>query len=305
MGVRHLSFEDFLKLKNNVTASFADDVIVIDRDYLTAKQISLSENMPPVRIDALVIVLCKYGELSLDVNGKTHRLTRGSMLLFSSLHVVENIRIGNTCEAVSVVVSRTLTATIWRETSMAKRMMTAAERKCFELVLQLEDNKMRTLLDRIASVKKYLKHTDHTFQSHIIRSEVSTFVLDVAHILLQKLDQDITVPMKKNRSEEISFSFIQLVIKHFKEQHEVSYYAGQLSVTPGHLSRILVAATGKSPCQLISRMLITEAKILLRKSDATVKQVAHELNFGNQASFSKFFKKHTGVTPIEYKKSAV
>jgi AraC-like DNA-binding protein len=48
-------------------------------------------------------------------------------------------------------------------------------------------------------------------------------------------------------------------------------------------------------------MLLTEAKILLRKPDATVKQVADELNFGDQSSFGKFFKKHTGLTPVEYK----
>ena len=51
----------------------------------------------------------------------------------------------------------------------------------------------------------------------------------------------------------------------------------------------------------ISDALISEAKILLRKPDINIQQISEELHFGEQSSFSKFFKKHTGVTPVEYR----
>jgi YesN/AraC family two-component response regulator len=48
-------------------------------------------------------------------------------------------------------------------------------------------------------------------------------------------------------------------------------------------------------------MVIAEAKILLDTSSLTVGNVATELNFSNQFFFSKFFKKHTGETPFQFR----
>jgi AraC-like DNA-binding protein len=73
-------------------------------------------------------------------------------------------------------------------------------------------------------------------------------------------------------------------------------------MTAGNLSRITKAYNGKRTIKWINDVLVTEAKILLRKPNNTVQQVADELNFGDQSSFGKFFKKHTGLTPREYMK---
>lgn len=72
-------------------------------------------------------------------------------------------------------------------------------------------------------------------------------------------------------------------------------------MTPGNLSRAVTAASGKSPIKWISDAVVAEAKILLRNPDMNIQQVSEELHFGDQSSFGKFFKKHTGFTPIEYK----
>jgi AraC-like DNA-binding protein len=74
--------------------------------------------------------------------------------------------------------------------------------------------------------------------------------------------------------------------------------------TASNLSRIMKAFSGKTAVKWINDVLVTEAKILLRKPGATVQQIADELNFGDQSSFGKFFKKHTGLTPREYRKQA-
>jgi AraC-like DNA-binding protein len=63
------------------------------------------------------------------------------------------------------------------------------------------------------------------------------------------------------------------------------------------------AFSGKTAYQWINDALITESKILLHKPDNAIQQVADELNFADQSSFGKFFRKHTGLTPREYRKS--
>ena len=105
-----------------------------------------------------------------------------------------------------------------------------------------------------------------------------------------------------NRKEEVINQFIKLILDNCKEQHEVSFYAQKLCMTPGSLSRIMTNASGKPPTKWISEALVGEAKILLRNLDMNIQQISDELCFGDQSSFGKFFKKHTGMTPIAYRK---
>ena len=57
--------------------------------------------------------------------------------------------------------------------------------------------------------------------------------------------------------------------------------------------------TGKSANKWIDESLIVEAKILLKTPDITVQRVADLLNFSDQSTFGKFFKKHVGLSPME------
>jgi len=47
--------------------------------------------------------------------------------------------------------------------------------------------------------------------------------------------------------------------------------------------------------------VIIEAKVLLRTPSYNVAQVAEELHFSDQFFFAKFFKKHTGLTPSQFR----
>lgn len=106
-----------------------------------------------------------------------------------------------------------------------------------------------------------------------------------------------------SREEEITTVFFTLVREHFKEHHDVKFYADKLFITRKYLSRVIGKTMFKTPREIINQVLLIEAKLILNGSTSNVAQVAEELNFSNQAIFSKFFKKHTGITPSEYKKT--
>lgn len=98
------------------------------------------------------------------------------------------------------------------------------------------------------------------------------------------------------------FLFIQLLNKHCRTEHSVSFYAGELCITPEYLSRIMKSFSGKTVNQWISEALIRESEILLRNPDLTIQQVADMLNFSDQSSFGKFFKKHRDISPLAFKR---
>ena len=50
-------------------------------------------------------------------------------------------------------------------------------------------------------------------------------------------------------------------------------------------------------------MRVEEASRLLRDPELTLQQIAEELAFADQSSFGKFFRKHSGMTPMKYRQS--
>ena len=282
--------------------SFVEDVMVIDREYrhMVAGYGKNPFKLPFRIMDAVSFVLCCDGEISFNIDYTTFDLSKGSLLVLSNHNIIDHVKFDDSSEAVALVISQKLLMDIVHETPVVRKIMKVNNYR-HKQALELGDDEMRDLVDLVMRIKKYLKKNKHAFQSRILRNEISNFIMEITHIYIQKTDSGDISSVKASRRDVIFRTFILLLIEHNKEKHEVTFYANKLGMTPGNLSRTITAASGKSPLQLISEVLLIEAKTLLRKPDTNVKQVSDELNFGDQSSFGKFFKKHTGLTPVEYK----
>lgn len=95
-----------------------------------------------------------------------------------------------------------------------------------------------------------------------------------------------------------------LLAEKFSQWHGVAEYADALHVTADHLNRVVKSLTGKTAKEHIQSRIIVAAKRLIYFSDLSNKELAYELGFSEPANFSAFFKKCTGQSPSEFKKSA-
>jgi len=96
--------------------------------------------------------------------------------------------------------------------------------------------------------------------------------------------------------------FRELLLTHFKTQQLVADYAARLHVSPNHLNKVVKAATGKSPTKWIAEAVVLEAKVLLHQSALSVGEVAAEVGLVDASYFSRLFKKHEGLTPLEFRR---
>jgi AraC-like DNA-binding protein len=99
--------------------------------------------------------------------------------------------------------------------------------------------------------------------------------------------------------------FYLLVEIHFRKEHQVQFYASLLNKSPKTVSNYFSLYYNKTPLQVISERIITEAKRLFYYTDKSVKEVADDLGFEDVAHFSKFFKNYTAQSPSEIKKGSV
>lgn len=97
--------------------------------------------------------------------------------------------------------------------------------------------------------------------------------------------------------------FIQLVNNFYIEKRTIEEYAEMLNITPNHLSQSVKVASGKNALSFVNDRLMSEAKALIQFTDYDIAEIAYQLNFSDPANFGKFFKKHTDMTPLEFRKS--
>lgn len=83
----------------------------------------------------------------------------------------------------------------------------------------------------------------------------------------------------------------------------VQFIAENLNISPNYLSGLLKLHTGKSTQQHIHDKLIEEAKNKLSSTSLSISEIAFELGFEHQQSFSKLFKTKTNFSPLEFRQS--
>lgn len=105
------------------------------------------------------------------------------------------------------------------------------------------------------------------------------------------------------RQEELLEKFVALVFQHSSSHRDVQFYADQLCITTRYLSSIIQKLTGHTPKEIIDDRCIQEIKMRLRTTNDSMQEIAFQLNFPDQSFFSRYFKKHTGITPAEYRQS--
>jgi AraC-like DNA-binding protein len=104
------------------------------------------------------------------------------------------------------------------------------------------------------------------------------------------------------RQQTLARQLYRLIINNYRKEHQVRFYANQMCLTPQYLNQITTAVFGKTLSTIITDLLFSTARSILLSSDTSIQQIAYELNFADQASFSKFIKKITGFSPNALRK---
>lgn len=273
--------------------------MILEEEYLKNGQFPHGEIVPPMRIDAKVYLLCKYGDMTINVDYKAYHLTKGSIFRLNGQHIINDIHTSDTYRGYALIFSHDFIFSVINWVPELKELVICAD--CFAPLIIFDNIELMKFVNIIEHLKICLMLTNHTFYSQIIKVEATYFILELADCYAKKMCDKEENTGKENHREETLRRFMLLVLDYYKEEHKVSFYANRLHMTPGNLSRIITDGSGKSPVKWIYKVLVANAKILLHNPNMNIQQVSQELNFGDQSSFGKFFRKHTGLTPIEYK----
>ncbi len=98
--------------------------------------------------------------------------------------------------------------------------------------------------------------------------------------------------------------FRALLDTHCRQRLPVTHYAQALGLTAGQLTRLCRQVLGQSSLAAINARTLHEAQRELVYSKLSIKQLAAELGFADEAYFGRFFKKQTGQRPGDFRDAA-
>ena len=188
------------------------------------------------------------------------------------------------------------------EQEMTQRRMTHDRNKFHELPACLLTDEEIVQYMKAVELLEIISETPvsrypHRHDMLLAQTDIMTDMLDACR---RDMDQD-AMPIDRNRS--IFNVFCNQVAIHYREQHEVAFYAENAHLTTRHFSVIIKEVIGLSASDYIEQYLATQAKNLLAtRPDLSVQQISDHLGYADSPSFCRFFKRMTGIRPKEFRK---
>lgn len=248
----------------------------------------------PCHIKAGVFVLCTRGTVRATINLSEYTITHNDFVTvlpgsFIQIHEVSS----DTRVCFAGFSSEFISRVSYVETYL-------------DFLPMILDNPIMTLQEEVAQlyrnafsllIRAY--SLPNTLDNKEILMSIFTIFFQGVGELYKRCKPTTNEPIK--REHKLYRQFIQLLMTHYTQEHEVSFYAKKCGVTPAHFSGAIRKASGHSPLAIITGIIIMNAKAQLKSTRLPVKEIAFSLGFNNLSFFNKYFRKHVEMTPQEYR----
>lgn len=245
----------------------------------------------------LTLILCQRGCAVLSIDFKHLPFRKGDIAIIHDL--MSFIPIG---------VSSEFEATILTVTSAA----------CEQLDYNITDNRFwdylqaypichtnaeqyRSVCNWFTLMNDALHRCDKEFIEKVVSGNIYTFFLMFQSEVKPFLAQVDKWSIAKGHATNLLNNFYSLVVRHHRKHREVAYYANLLSITPDYLNKLSVQHWKISAKEFINYQMVMAIKNYLACTDLSIKCIAAQLNFDDSSYMCRFFKKQTGMSPVEYR----
>jgi transcriptional regulator GlxA family with amidase domain len=109
------------------------------------------------------------------------------------------------------------------------------------------------------------------------------------------------VPLSRPHSDDKIRQTEDYLQEHLDRDVSIDHLAGRIGMSPRNFIRRFKAATGRLPGAYIQTLRVSEAKEMLEQGAESIQAVSSKIGYEDLAFFRELFKRHTGMTPAEYR----
>lgn len=251
----------------------------------------------PRRMRCILLALCLKGKAQYSVDTEEHMVKAGDGIIINEGTVVDNYMFSNDFNGIAILMAYDFFSDVIKGIHELSSLFLFSR---MHPVFSLTKEEQFAIQAYFRAIKFRVDDTDHHFRVDVVRSLIMTMIYDISNAIyrLQQMSD-----RRQTRAEAIFAQFIKLVEENFRKERRVGWYGVQLCITPKYLSETVKAVSHRTPNEWIDNYVILEARVLLKNSTMSIKQISQHLNFPNQSFLGKYFKEHVGMSPSEYRKS--
>jgi len=157
------------------------------------------------------------------------------------------------------------------------------------------DRREYGVIMHLVGVMRETASIDIPNRQHFMMSQLEFFMRLLSHYRTVKLNETAV-------EKRVSTLFSNDLAQYFRDHRDVGFYAAKVCLTPKHFSTVVRQETGHTAAWWIHRQVVSEAKNLLTmRPDLNIQAIADQLGFADQATFSRYFHRETGLYPTEFR----
>ena len=250
-----------------------------------------------------LVIIVLEGEIRMIINGEEMRFGKNSYINLPMWVDIHEIEYGEDFHAMATAADRTVVEDIFRNRNpFPADFMFRVNHSLDGVIVSKSD--LNTLCKDISNLIGSLSKQNHYFAEEINYAYFYILLTDMADMMWKKYGKELpshTSEMK--RSDGIMKDFTDLMLENIMSETSVGFYAEKLCISKQYLSLIVKKKTRVSIGTILSAMRTEAASRLLREPELSIQEIAEKMSFSDQSSFGKFFKKHTGMSPLKYRQT--
>ncbi len=289
-----MDFNEFAHLRENCH--------VAENGFLIWK-ITSGERFSPCELSGgnfrmVVHILVEEGTFDVKFKGRVYHLVQNAYGHFIGEPSMELLSASGNVKAYLMACTDPYNAALFKNSPPMP--FSLAEKAHEQPVNALEPDEVPIFKYRMEGMEKAGSNEAHIFRNEMIKCAIWMFLMDLSDIHIRKETKNRQ--MQTGRKKEIFNTFMKLLTLYVCQEHSVGFYAAELCITPQYLNRIVKCQSDKTAYEWICLSLVGEIAKQLENTNDTMQQIAYSLNFPDQATLTKFFKRQTGCSLSEYRK---
>ncbi|MGM9846738.1 MAG: helix-turn-helix domain-containing protein [Muribaculaceae bacterium] len=247
------------------------------------------------------MVLCTAGSREVLANGVLFKIEKGVLCFLSPIISIFELSRSEDYAELSIMDEIDNLYKVIRSIYDVVLKLRLRESPC----IKLDEEYFNLFLNRRNEIIKksdYLETVTDTGERKVLIQSIILLkqetLLEFIHLYYKNCE---VLPSTVDKYDSLVFRFVYSLNQNYRVHRNVAFYAAELSMSKSHFTRIVKAKTGKTPSELIATITTVNAKLMLKQTDLSIKDIAAKLNFPEQFTFRKFFKHNTGCSPKEFR----
>ncbi|MBQ4376432.1 MAG: AraC family transcriptional regulator [Bacteroidales bacterium] len=237
-----------------------------------------------------IISICHKGSIDVEYDSKAAKFCPRDIAIVYPQHSLITHNVSPDYEASLIVISSDIY-------SKLGKLNMGHMRYVYEQLphFHLTDSQYETIMSIVNAIR-HITSIDIESREDILISGIYTLtqIIDYFH--------DVSVGPSDATNKRLSLRFPNAVIENCMQHRDVNFYADLFCLTPKHFSQVVKEQTGHTASYWIQQFVIRRAKeILTYEIDASVQSISDRFGFPSQASFCRYFKRGTGISPTQYR----